>query len=101
MRLGGFFVGQMKRLRIVFPGELDHFVARDEILTEPRRGADFDVLEILQTVAHRAIAARNGMSSPSRFCPAGKPSRSRNSGATSTLSKVGSLPSGRIAGPLA
>ena len=101
MGLRGRLVGQMEGLGVVFGGELDHFLARYFVATEARFGADHQILEIFEVVAHFPNAPRNGTSSPSSPCPGGSPIRSRSNGATSTLSKVGILPIGLIAGPLA
>ena len=54
MGLGGGFVGQMERLRVVFARELEHFLAGHLIRAELGLRADLQILEISSSAAHIA-----------------------------------------------
>jgi hypothetical protein len=52
MGLGRLFVGKVKRLRVIFAGELQHLVASDLVRSEIRLRADLQVFEIDHLRAH-------------------------------------------------
>ena len=56
MGLGGFLVGQMEWLGIIFARELDHFLAGDGVGTEVGLRANFQIFEIAHGASYRRAA---------------------------------------------